>query len=80
MILHIINSVLTILIIVLSIPLKIISWIIQIINPGMKAKKWGKYMTLIIASILLAGIIGGSLSVIVVRFIENKWSRIKWST
>jgi hypothetical protein len=34
-------------------------------------------MTLIIASILLAGIIGGSLSVIVVRFIENKWSRIK---
>jgi cytochrome c oxidase assembly factor CtaG len=39
MIKHIINSVLVILIIVLSIPLKIISWIIQIINPGMKAKK-----------------------------------------
>jgi hypothetical protein len=39
MIKHIINSVLAILIIVLSIPLKIISWIIQIINPGMKVKK-----------------------------------------
>jgi hypothetical protein len=37
-------------------------------------------MTFIILSILLAGIIGGSLSVLAVRILENKWSRIKWST
>jgi hypothetical protein len=34
-------------------------------------------MTLIILSIVLAGIIGGSLSVLAVRIFENKWSRIK---
>ncbi len=31
----------------------------------------------VIVSIILAGIIGGIISVIVIRFIENKWLRIK---
>ncbi len=34
-------------------------------------------MTLSILAIILAGIIGGSLSVLAIRIIENKWSRIK---
>jgi hypothetical protein len=31
-------------------------------------------------SILLAGFIGGSLSMLAVRILENKWTRIKWLT
>lgn len=34
-------------------------------------------MIQIVISILLAGVIGGILSTIIVRFIENKWLRIK---
>lgn len=34
-------------------------------------------MIQIVISILLDGVIGGILSTIIVRFIENKWLRIK---